>query len=80
MIMLTFPHLDFIIVIMCVVGFYLEYDLAYFFISNKDGHGMRMGAARFPAILNPHLVHRVFAHSHDLNIYFFSAKIIPIRE
>jgi hypothetical protein len=32
------------------VGFYLEYYLASFFISKKDGHGVRMGAARFPAI------------------------------
>jgi len=36
MIMLTFPQLNFIIVIMCVVGFYLEYYLASFFMSNKD--------------------------------------------
>ena len=38
------------------VGYYLEYSWVFpsFFISNKDGHGIRMGAARFSAILNPH--------------------------
>ena len=38
------------------VGYYLEYSWVFpsSFISNKDGHGIRMGAARFPAILNPH--------------------------
>ena len=53
------------------VGFYLEYFLASFFISNKDGHGMRMGAARFPAILNPHQC------TWAMSEYICSAKIIP---
>lgn len=57
------------------VGFYLEYYLASFFISNKDGHGMRMGAARFPAILNPHQCTAFLPIA--MSEYICSAKINP---
>ena len=70
-IMLTFPHLNFIIVIMCSLVFI--WSIPFFLYFQQRWTWDADGRSTFPSNLKPSPMHRVFAHSH-VWIYFFPEK------
>jgi len=62
MIMLTFPQLNFIIVIMCSLVFI--WSIPFFLYFQQRWTWDADGRSTFPSNFKPSPMHRVFAHSH----------------
>ena len=71
MIILTFPQLNFIIVIMCSLVFI--WNIPFFLYFQQRWTWDADGRSTFPSNFKPSPMHRVFAHSH-VWIYVFPEK------